>query len=62
MVELNDKIVIGDERKKKLMSVLQRDAEFFQKHLILDYSLLVGIHYIGEGSDETLGKVMGSCA
>ncbi|CXH85961.1 phosphatidylinositol-4-phosphate 5-kinase, putative [Plasmodium berghei] len=43
--ELGDVINIGPEYKEKLLSILKSDANFLKENLLLDYSLLFGIHY-----------------
>ena len=30
--------------KKKLLKIIEKDAEFFAENNIIDYSLLVGVH------------------
>lgn len=44
MLEREEKIALGPDRRKMLLQVIQRDADFFSSHMILDYSLLIGIH------------------
>lgn len=44
MVKCDEKIRIGAERRNTLLKVIEQDAQFFCEHMILDYSLLVGIH------------------
>eukprot|EP00929_Paragymnodinium_shiwhaense_P107555 TRINITY_DN7370_c1_g1_i1.p1 TRINITY_DN7370_c1_g1~~TRINITY_DN7370_c1_g1_i1.p1 ORF type:complete len:1049 (+),score=270.21 TRINITY_DN7370_c1_g1_i1:126-3272(+) len=43
-------IRIGADRKAKLMAQIQRDCTFLTDNNIIDYSLLLGIHEIGDGS------------
>lgn len=52
LLELKEKVSVGPERKAALISVVKKDANFFQKHLILDYSLLVGIHFNPVATEE----------
>lgn len=59
MIKRNEKIYLGPERRRILMKVIERDAAFFNAHMILDYSLLVGIHGKPE-SDEPVLKTAGS--
>ena len=40
------KFNVGLENKKKLMAIIEKDKELFQKCNIIDYSLLVGIYDI----------------
>lgn len=44
MVKNDEKIRIGSQRRDALLKAIENDATFFDKHMILDYSLLVGIH------------------
>ena len=37
--------MVGGEIKKRLMEVIAKDVQFFAANEIIDYSLLVGIHY-----------------
>ncbi|ETW45963.1 hypothetical protein PFMALIP_05971 [Plasmodium falciparum MaliPS096_E11] len=43
--ELGDIINIGPENKERLLKVLKADADFLKENMLLDYSLLFGIHY-----------------
>ncbi|CAH8504476.1 unnamed protein product [Heterobilharzia americana] len=38
------KIHIGEEAKKKLLSILEGDIQFLQENNLIDYSLLIGLH------------------
>jgi hypothetical protein len=40
-----EKFKIDGEIKRKLMETISRDVEFFAKCEIIDYSLLIGIHF-----------------
>jgi hypothetical protein len=42
---LKRKIHLGPQRKKVFMDQLEKDAVFLTRHGIMDYSLLLGIHY-----------------
>lgn len=44
-MDLNTKIVIGTESKLQLMEQLRKDVEFLSGLHIMDYSMLLGIHY-----------------
>jgi 1-phosphatidylinositol-4-phosphate 5-kinase len=48
-LERGERLRVGPDMKKELMSVIQKDVHFFSEHNILDYSLLVGIHERGSG-------------
>lgn len=56
-LDLNSPIRIGVERKGILMRQLVKDTDFLKKCMIMDYSLLVGIHEVD--SDETTGVEAG---
>ncbi|SBS80021.1 phosphatidylinositol-4-phosphate 5-kinase, putative (PIP5K) [Plasmodium ovale curtisi] len=43
--ELGDTINVGPQNKEKLLKILKLDADFLKENLLLDYSLLFGIHY-----------------
>lgn len=61
--KLKRKIHLGADRKKVLMEQIRRDSDFLLKHEIMDYSLLLGIHYksLSRGAaisfDQTLSVV-----
>lgn len=38
------RIVLGEERRERLLQVLENDCQFFESHNVIDYSLLVGLH------------------
>ncbi len=40
----NEKLIVGVDVKRDVLSVIRKDVDFFAKHNILDYSLLLGIH------------------
>ena len=35
---------MGRDHKNELIKIIRKDAEFFAKQNIIDYSLLVGVH------------------
>ena len=43
-LERHERFKIGGEFKRKMIDTITKDAEFFAKNNILDYSLLVGVH------------------
>eukprot|EP00756_Hemistasia_phaeocysticola_P055036 Hpha_TRINITY_DN30954_c0_g1::TRINITY_DN30954_c0_g1_i1::g.112237::m.112237/K00889/PIP5K; 1-phosphatidylinositol-4-phosphate 5-kinase len=43
-LDLKEKIVLGPETRGQVLEQVRRDCEFFAKHGIMDYSLLVGCH------------------
>uniref|UniRef100_A0A7S2QQZ2 PIPK domain-containing protein n=1 Tax=Lankesteria abbotti TaxID=340204 RepID=A0A7S2QQZ2_9APIC len=45
MTDLGDMIEVGPEKREKLIETIRKDADFCRRQMILDYSLLVGIHY-----------------
>jgi len=47
------KIKIGSDKKEEMMAILERDVNFLSTLKIMDYSMLVGIHNVGQpGLDE----------
>ena len=40
-----EKLKVGGETKRRLMETIRKDAKFFARCDIIDYSLLIGIHY-----------------
>ncbi len=34
---------IGYKNRDEIMAIIRKDAEFFQRHEIIDYSLLIGV-------------------
>ncbi|GJQ79920.1 hypothetical protein Trydic_g18364 [Trypoxylus dichotomus] len=47
------KVYIGDEARAKLMDTLTADVEFLTKLHLMDYSLLLGIHEVERGEQES---------
>lgn len=43
-VDRGETVQVGPELKAHLCTLIRKDVEFFSKHNILDYSLLLGIH------------------
>jgi hypothetical protein len=50
------KIYLPESVLIKLLEQLQRDSEFLADHDVMDYSLLVGIHYETDDNRDTLAK------
>jgi 1-phosphatidylinositol-4-phosphate 5-kinase len=46
--DLVRKIVIGEDNKRRLLEQLRRDADFLASIGVMDYSLLLGIHFCDE--------------
>jgi 1-phosphatidylinositol-4-phosphate 5-kinase len=44
LINEKKKFTVGRDYKEKLMEIIKKDAEFFSKCQIIDYSLLVGVH------------------
>lgn len=44
-INSNEKFKVGGEIKKKIIDTISKDARFFAKCGIIDYSMLVGIHF-----------------
>ena len=40
----NEKIKVTSDMRKRIIEVIYKDADFFSKNNLIDYSLLVGIH------------------
>ena len=47
---------VGDENKRRIVNILQQDAQFFADNNIIDYSLLVGIHNRAEHPSQFLSR------
>jgi len=43
----NEKIMVGPERKAKLVAQIERDSVFLRDNNIIDYSLLLGVYELG---------------
>ena len=39
------KIKVDRDTKRRLLEVIKKDSEFFAKAGIIDYSILIGVHY-----------------
>lgn len=48
-VNMGEKIYMGDEQKNELFEIVKKDVEYLEKHNLIDYSLLVGIHDVEKG-------------
>ncbi|KAL6064144.1 Phosphatidylinositol-4-phosphate 5-kinase [Balamuthia mandrillaris] len=46
------RMALGTERKARFVSLLQRDAEFLASFGIIDYSLLLGVHFLDREENE----------
>ena len=55
--DLVRKIVIGESNKTKLMEQIRLDVEFLASVGVMDYSLLLGIHFCGESETKALTSV-----
>lgn len=53
-LQLKRKLKLGPEKATMLMNQLKADCMFLSKMRIMDYSLLVGIHYSSRGNWENL--------
>mmetsp|Transcript_125187 Transcript_125187/g.286842 ORF Transcript_125187/g.286842 Transcript_125187/m.286842 type:complete len:174 (+) Transcript_125187:1196-1717(+) len=45
------KVQLGTQKAKKLTGQIDRDALFLRSHNILDYSLLIGVHYVKDPTE-----------
>jgi 1-phosphatidylinositol-4-phosphate 5-kinase len=45
---------LGPRKKELLLSQLKKDVEFLSSLNIMDYSLLLGIHYVSRGNAENI--------
>jgi len=55
-----EKFKIEGSIKKRLLDTIQKDAAFFAKNGIIDYSLLIGIHYKNQHPSPTNGSRLNS--
>eukprot|EP00347_Sterkiella_histriomuscorum_P010876 403374581 len=56
----NEKFKIEGSIKKRLLETIQKDAQFFARNAIIDYSLLVGVHYKSRHPSPTNGSRLNS--
>ncbi|GIX63787.1 proteasome regulatory subunit [Babesia caballi] len=57
MAELEEYVELGAEQSKAFIKVLARDVEFLADSMLMDYSLLLGIHYRSISEDEVNWEV-----
>ncbi|KAJ6242788.1 phosphatidylinositol-4-phosphate 5-kinase [Anaeramoeba flamelloides] len=50
--DLDEKFHFTSEQKNLFVKILKRDSTFLQKQQLMDYSFLVGIHYIDEKNEK----------
>ena len=50
-LDFRQAVRVSKEQQAQLVAVLTKDAEFLRDHNIMDYSLLLGIHYCTERRD-----------
>jgi hypothetical protein len=55
-VDRGETVQVGPELKAHLCTLIRKDVEFFSKHNILDYSLLLGIHDVARPTASTGGS------
>lgn len=53
-LELQRKIHVGPQLAERLKHQVQVDSEFLAKNDIIDYSFLVGVHYVDRGPPEDI--------
>jgi len=53
-LEREVKIDIGEEKAAMFLDQLKKDTDFLKQHQVMDYSLLVGIHYPERASSEVM--------
>jgi len=56
----NDKFKLEGSLKKRMLETIKKDSDFFAKNDIIDYSLLVGIHYKSKHPSPTNGSRINS--
>merc|ERR1719230_2068062 len=47
-LQANEVIQVGEERRAKLLATLESDSQFLSSNNIIDYSILLGIHDLGQ--------------
>eukprot|EP00483_Globobulimina_turgida_P001467 UN01469 len=45
--DLHKQLLLNNHMSSKIYSQLYKDTEFLEKEIIMDYSLLLGIYYMG---------------
>ncbi|KAJ6242951.1 phosphatidylinositol 5-phosphate 4-kinase [Anaeramoeba flamelloides] len=60
--DLDEKIEMSFKTKKLFIKQLESDLDFLQKHKLMDYSLLLGIHHLNheQNSKESIEKTINS--
>mmetsp|Transcript_31814 Transcript_31814/g.73051 ORF Transcript_31814/g.73051 Transcript_31814/m.73051 type:complete len:500 (-) Transcript_31814:72-1571(-) len=57
LLQGGDKISVGWQAKQELMAQIVIDTEFLTSHNIMDYSLLLGVHYRAKAERQAQGSV-----
>ncbi|KAL7068914.1 phosphatidylinositol-4-phosphate 5-kinase family protein [Cryptosporidium serpentis] len=57
MVNKDEFIQVDEKVKQKLLDQVTRDCQFLQSHHIMDYSLLLGIHYVDPQDEDNIKNI-----
>lgn len=52
-LDINRPIVVGSQRRTLLMQQMKKDCDFLKRAMIMDYSLLIGIHVVSSAPPAT---------
>eukprot|EP00946_MAST-07B_sp_MAST-7B-sp1_P000503 g503.t1 len=51
---LQTSILVSEKTRDEFILQVHKDGQFLCSHSIMDYSLLLGIHHVGKGNDDTV--------
>jgi 1-phosphatidylinositol-4-phosphate 5-kinase len=53
-IKMNRRLMLGPEKAKWFLEQMQKDVDLLLRLNVMDYSLLLGIHYLKRGNSENI--------